>query len=318
MKLQHCISVEQFGPQLLSDIFRETDHMVRVLKDGGNFVLRGKVMVTFFYEPSTRTRLSFEAAMNRLGGRVLSTDHASSFSSAAKGEDISDSIRTTASYADIIVLRSAEEGHARVAAEVSVNALTGEPVPVVNAGDGKGEHPTQALLDAYTIRQRFGRLDGLTVALVGDLKHGRTVHSLAKLLAAVHGPGAPGTLLLVAPPAFQMPEDVLACVESRGEGRVRVEMIDFEEAVRRADVLYMTRLQKERFGKTDAAAVPAYRLEARHLGEMKSEAIVLHPLPRNEEIAREVDSDGYRAWYFRQAAYGVPVRMALIRILLGA
>lgn len=303
--MKHIISAEQFDRTFLEKIF----HLARLARAPGfgqglGSACDKKIMSTFFYEPSTRTRLSFESAMLRTGGSVISTDHAKDFSSVAKGEDIRDSIRTISGYADVIVLRSDEMGMAQKAAEVS-------EVPIINAGDGAGEHPTQALLDAYTIHSECDGIDGKVIALVGDLHHGRTVRSLAKVVANFDVK----ELLFVAPDALRMRTDIRDFLTAR-QISFRDEP-DFKKAAAQADVVYMTRTQKERFGDRIAeyeASKGQYVMSAEILSVMKEKAIIMHPLPRNEEIAREVDDDP-RAAYFRQAKNGLYVRMALLDMI---
>src|SRR5579859_78977 len=262
--------------------------------------LKCKVMAALFYDPSTRTRLSFEAAMLRLGGSTMGTDNAREFSSAAKGETLEDTIRIVNGYADVIVLRHYEEGAAKRAAGVSA-------VPVINAGDGPGQHPTQALLDLYTIREELGRIDGLNVAMVGDLANGRTVRSLTYLLSKFQGI----KISFVAPPQVAMRDDLKAHLDENHIHWVETENLD--AVLPEADVVYQTRIQKERFTDLEAyqAVKGIYRIDTRALGLMKKESIVMHPLPRVDEIATEVDSDP-RAAYFRQARNGLQVRMALL------
>ena len=262
-------------------------------------------MATLFYEPSTRTRLSFEAAMVRLGGTVLTTESAAEFSSAAKGETLADTVRTVEAYADVIVLRHFQSGSAAVAAAAAQK-------PLVNAGDGPGQHPTQALLDVYTIAKELGRLDGLTVALVGDLANGRTVRSLAYLLSKFEGV----KLVFVAPPVVRMGDDIKAFLTEKG-----VQWSESEDLLATAaacDVLYQTRIQKERFTDRPAdyeAARGRYVVNAGVMAVLPRRAIVMHPLPRLDEIATEVDGDP-RSAYFRQAANGLFIRMALLKVLL--
>jgi len=267
-------------------------------------LLRGYLLTTLFYEPSTRTRLSFEAAMHRLGGQVLSVADARATSSAAKGESIADAARTVAGYADVIVQRHPAIGSAQEAADAV-------DIPVINAGDGAGEHPTQALLDLYTIRQEQGSLEGRAVALVGDLKHGRTVHSLARALAHWQA-----TLILVSPAALAMEPATVA--QLRAAGLSVEETDDLGQAVRRADVLYVTRIQRERFD--DPAEYErlkgAYVVDRALLTQGQPHLTVMHPLPRVDEIAPEVDTLPNAA-YFRQAANGVWVRMALLASVVG-
>jgi aspartate carbamoyltransferase catalytic subunit len=261
-------------------------------------------MAALFYEPSTRTRLSFEAAMLRLGGRTMGTDNAREFSSAAKGETLEDTIRIVSGYSDVIVLRHREEGAARRAAAVS-------DVPVINAGDGKGQHPTQALLDVYTIKDELGRLDGVSVAMVGDLANGRTVRSLAYLLSKFRDV----TLWFVAPPEVAMRDDIKQHLDEHGV-RWR-ETRELDEVLPVVDVVYQTRIQKERFA--DEAAYLGlkgiYRIDAEAMSRLRRDAIVMHPLPRVDEISPDVDADP-RAAYFRQARNGLHMRMALLDMVL--
>lgn len=265
--------------------------------------LQGRILASLFFEPSTRTRLSFESAMLRLGGQVINAQDAGVSSSAAKGESVEDMVRVVSGYADVIVLRHPACGAAARAARVSA-------VPVINAGDGAGQHPTQALLDLYTIRAELGRIGGLHVGLAGDLKHGRTARSLALLL----GLFPDVELSLIAPPSLRMEADVLDAL--RGRDVVIHETADLRAAAPRLDVLYQTRLQTERL---DAAPVPAdlpvVGLDV--MARLPAHAIVMHPLPRVGEIDRAVDADP-RAAYFRQARYGLAVRMAVLLWSAGA
>ncbi len=264
--------------------------------------LRGKVLATLFFEPSTRTRLSFETAMLRLGGQVISVAEAKT-SSAAKGESLADTIRTVEGYADVIVLRHPEIGAAEEAARAAL-------VPILNAGDGVGQHPTQSLLDLYTIRKEQGHVDGLRVALVGDLKNGRTVHSLADVLSNYEV-----SFLLVAPAALRMPSVILE--KLRAKGISVAETDDLGEAIRTADVLYMTRIQKERFAEPAEyeRLKGAYILDRATLAAARPSITIMHPLPRVNEIALDVDALPGAA-YFRQSENGVPVRMALLSLVL--
>jgi aspartate carbamoyltransferase catalytic subunit len=261
-------------------------------------------MAALFYEPSTRTRLSFEAAMLRLGGDAIGTDNAREFSSAAKGETLEDTIRIVSGYADVIVLRHNEEGAAKRAAAVST-------VPVINAGDGPGQHPTQALLDLYTIRDELSRIDGVRVAMVGDLANGRTVRSLAYLLSKFKDI----KLWFVAPPQVAMRDDLKAHLDEHHVPWVETQ--DLESVLPEVDVVYMTRIQKERFSDPEDynAVKGVYRIDKSSLAVMRKYAILLHPLPRVDEIATEVDDDP-RAAYFRQARNGLHIRMALLDRLL--
>ena len=264
----------------------------------------GRILATIFYEPSTRTRLSFESAMIRLGGQVISTENAREFSSAIKGETVEDTIMMASGYADAIVFRHYEQGAAARAAAVS-------PVPVLNAGDGPGEHPTQALLDLYTIRHELGRMDNLRIALVGDLRYGRTARSLALLSRLTEGV----ELVFVSPPQVPMGRDVRdALTEAEVPFRDETDLASVLPAV---DVVYQTRVQKERFEREDEyhEVKGTYVLDGRMYERLNPDAIVLHPLPRVDEIHPEVDADP-RSAYFRQARNGVFIRMALLDYVL--
>ena len=267
--------------------------------------LQGRLLATIFYEPSTRTRFSFEAAMQRLGGQVLSAEDATEASSAAKGESLEDAIRVIAGYADGIVLRHREIGAADRAARVA-------PVPVISAGDGAGHHPTQALLDLYTIKNELGRLDHLRVGLVGDLRNGRTVRSLALLLARFPA----NELLLISPPGLRMREDVLGALNA-AQQRVR-ETADLAGAIPTLDVLYQTRIQAERFESAEESEQyrGVYVVNVDVMRRLPERAIVMHPLPRVGEIDPLVDADP-RAAYFRQARNGLWVRMAVLDWAMG-
>ena len=260
--------------------------------------LRGKVLATLFFEPSTRTRLSFEAAMLRLGGRVISVAEAKS-SSAAKGESLHDTIKTVEGYADVIVLRHPQIGAAAEAARAT-------DVPILNAGDGAGQHPTQSLLDLYTIVKEQGEVDGLTIALAGDLKNGRTVHSLADLLANYDI-----EFVFAAPDALRMPNEIVERLRTRGISIRETESL--ADAIPACDVLYMTRIQRERFDDPGdyERLKDAYVLTRDMLSAARDSITIMHPLPRVNEIATDVD-DHPGAAYFRQAANGVPIRMALL------
>jgi aspartate carbamoyltransferase catalytic subunit len=298
--LGHVISSEQFDRPLLDHIFERASALTGVRDDR----LAHRVMASLFYEPSTRTRLSFESAMLRLGGAVLGTEAAHTFSSAIKGETLEDTIRMVSTYADVIVLRHDQEGAAARAAAVA-------SVPVVNAGDGPGEHPTQALLDLYTIERELGHVEGVQIAFCGDLRFGRTARSLALLMAQY--PGV--RMTFVAPDVVQVRRDILDRLEARGIAcRLADQLTDVLDGI---DVVYQTRVQKERF--TDPAeyelARSAIRIDTAVMAQLPANAIVMHPLPRIDEIAPEVDADP-RAAYFRQAANGVAIRMALLEMLL--
>lgn len=307
MKLRHVLDCGQFeDTKLLESILREASrleglHKRRELPQS----MKGKVMATLFYEPSTRTRLSFESAMARLGGSVIGTEDAKQFSSLVKGETLADSARIVSGYADVIVMRHPEPGSARRAAENSL-------VPVINAGDGPAQHPTQAILDMYTIWKEMGRLDNLSITMVGDLLYGRTIHSLAHLLAQRKGV----KMHFVAPEQLRIPDTLRGYLREKGVDYR--ETSSLEEAAGKADVLYMTRIQKERFPteKEYLKLRGCYILDRKILGLMKKSSVIMHPLPRVDELSTEVDSDP-RAAYFRQAGNGLYVRMALLNTILG-
>jgi aspartate carbamoyltransferase catalytic subunit len=305
MDLHHVIEAQQFDVPTLLRLIETTQEMEKVVSGGGSSQLHGRIMATLFYEPSTRTRFSFETAMHRLGGAVISTENAAEFSSVAKGETLEDTVRILNGYADVLVLRHHEVGSAKRAASVS-------RIPVINAGDGAGQHPTQALLDLYTIHKEIGSIDGLRIAMVGDLAQGRTVRSLAYLLSKFQDI----RIYFVAPPSLKMKEDIL---EHLREKRVwYTEETDLDKVLPEVDVVYQTRIQKERFGDRLAdyeQCRGVYVINSESLRLMKANAIVMHPLPRLDEIAMEVDSDP-RAAYFRQAQNGLYVRMALLSMVL--
>lgn len=299
-RLQHVIESQQFTLPLLMELFQRSRGMERVVARGGTLEYQNKILANLFYQPSTRTRFSFESAMYRLGGKVLSTEQASAFSSEVAGEQVEDSIRIIANYSDVIVVRHPQAGGAQRAAQVS-------PVPVINAGDGDGgQHPTQALLDLYTI-YRERPLTGLSVAIIGELDRGRTARSLAYLLAKFERV----KIFFVAPQELQMKADILEYLDEHG---VRYELeSEVDRVIAEADVIYQTRIRPERV--PDAHGVKRYAIDSEMLRKMKSDALILHPLPRTVELDKSVDDDP-RALYFRQAANGLYVRMALLTMLL--
>ncbi|KAI3504406.1 hypothetical protein L1887_25862 [Cichorium endivia] len=305
-QLEDVIEAQQFDREILSAIFDVAREMETIEKKSiGNQLLKGYLMATLFYEPSTRTRLSFESAMKRLGGEVLTTENAREFSSAAKGETLEDTIRTVEGYSDIIVMRHFESGAAKRA------AMTAN-IPVINAGDGPGQHPTQALLDVYTIEREIGKLDGIKVGLVGDLANGRTVRSLAYLLAKYNDV----KIYFVSPDVVKMKDDIKEYLTSKGVEWE--ESGDLKEVASKCDVVYQTRIQKERFGERIDLYEEArgkYIVDSDILSAMQKHAVVMHPLPRLDEIRVEVDGDP-RAAYFRQAKNGLFIRMALLKLLL--
>lgn len=299
-KLRHLIESQQFTVPLLMELFHRSRGMERVVARGGSLDYQNKILATLFYRPSTRTRFCFEAAMHRLGGKVLSTEQAGAFSSEVEAEQVEDSIRIIGSYSDVIVVRHPEEGGAQRAAQVS-------PVPVINAGDGDGgQHPTQALLDLYTI-YRERPLDGLSVAIIGELDKGRTARSLAYLLAKFERV----KIFFVSPAELQMKPDILEYLDAHG---VQYDLeSDIDRVIRQVDVVYQTRIRPERV--RDRQELQRYAINSTVLKKMKHDALVLHPLPRTVELDKTVDDDP-RALYFKQAANGLYVRMALLTMLL--
>lgn len=306
MRLHHVVAAQDFNRGMLRELFDQAHAMETVVAHGGNKLLDGMIMASLFYEESTRTRFSFETAMHRLGGSVISTENARQFSSVSKGETLEDTIRIINGYADVIVMRHYESGAARRAADVS-------RVPIINAGDGTGQHPTQALLDLYTIEKELGHIDDISIAVVGDLANGRTVRSLCYLLAKYRNV----RIFMVAPPVVRMGEDIKEYL-CRNDVWFREET-DLRAIAPEVDVLYQTRIQKERFGdRTDdyLAAKGVYVVDSQLMDSMRSDSIVMHPLPRVDEIATEVDADP-RAAYFRQAQNGLYIRMALLAACVG-
>jgi aspartate carbamoyltransferase catalytic subunit len=294
------MGAKQFSRPELEELFEAAQAMEEVVRAGGSRKYEGRIMTTLFFEASTRTRLSFESAMTRLGGSVIGTENAAQFSSAIKGETLEDTIRIVTGYSDIIVMRHTEIGAAKRAAAVA-------GVPVINAGDGAGEHPTQALLDAYTIQKEFGRIDGLRIAMVGDLAYGRTVHSLSYILANY----SDVSIYYISPDNVRIPESVKRYMDSKG---IRYkETADLNAVAGEIDVLYQTRIQKERFTSLEEyeKASGKYIVDLELMDRLNKNAIVMHPLPRAGEITEEVDRDP-RAAYFRQAVNGLYIRMALI------
>lgn len=301
---QHILSVKQFDHHDLEQIFAVADEMRMMVERVGSFdLLKGKVLAVLFYEPSTRTSSSFIAAIQRLGGSVIPINEVK-YSSVAKGESLPDTIRTLEAYADVIVLRHPETGAAELAAKYARK-------PIINAGDGVGEHPTQALLDLFTIRKERGKIDGATVTMLGDLKYGRTVHSLARLLSLYNV-----KLNYVAPDLLKMPRELVQELHARYIAQSETNLL--EEVLGETDVLYVTRVQKERFANLDEyeAVKNSYVITPEILARAKSDMVLMHPLPRVGEISEAVDSDP-RAAYFRQVEYGMYVRMALLAMVLG-
>jgi aspartate carbamoyltransferase len=301
---EDILSVSQFARDDLEYIFGVAEAMRTMVAHVGTFdLLKGKILANLFYEPSTRTSSSFLAAMERLGGSVIPINEVK-YSSVSKGESLPDTVRTLECYADVIVLRHPETGAAATAAQAARK-------PIINAGDGIGEHPTQALLDLFTIRQELGRVDGLTVTMLGDLKYGRTVHSLAKLLSLFNV-----TLNYVSPEILRMPAELIKQLETKGVPQR--EQRDLDSVLAESDVLYVTRVQKERFENLDEyeSVKGAYVITPETMKRAKTKMALMHPLPRVGEISPDVDSDP-RAAYFRQMEYGLYVRMALLAMVLG-
>jgi aspartate carbamoyltransferase len=302
---QDILAVSQFSNEQLDYIFRVAEDMRAICeRDGGTDLLRRRVLACLFYEPSTRTSSSFIAAMERLGGSVIPITQGVQFSSVSKGETLHDTIRTLEQYSDVIVLRHPDTGSAAIAA-------TAAQIPVINAGDGAGEHPTQALLDLFTIKEELGTIDGLHVAMVGDLRYGRTVHSLTQLLGRYDV-----RFTFVSPEALRLPLDYMNQIKDAGK-QVR-ETYNVADVIGLADVLYVTRVQKERFN--DLAQYEElkdyYRITPEIMAQAKERAIIMHPLPRVNEIDVRVDTDP-RAAYFRQVQNGMYIRMALLAAVMG-
>ncbi len=303
LKNKSVVSIDDVSDEDIMEVFRVSDQMSKLISEGKKSdMLASKIMATFFYEPSTRTRLSFESSMHRLGGSVISVSEASS-SSVAKGETLADTIRMADAYSDVIVIRHPLEGSARLASKFSSK-------PVVNAGDGAGQHPTQTLLDLYTMKQEFGKLDGLKISMVGDLKYGRTVHSLIRALKRFDV-----EINLISPSVLQIPAHIMSRLPDRSGIKISE---NIEDAISDSDVFYVTRIQKERFTDQNEyrSVIGSYSIDGEIVEKMKKSAIIMHPLPRIDEIAPEVDYM-QQARYFKQASNGIPVRMALLSMILG-
>ncbi|CAM2735643.1 aspartate carbamoyltransferase [Hathewaya histolytica] len=304
LKGRHLIDPMDFTVEELNEIL---DFAQRIIEDPEKYahICDGKILATLFYEPSTRTRLSFEAAMLRLGGKVLGFSEAKS-SSAAKGESVADTIRTIECYADIAAMRHPKEGAPKIASMHS-------QMPVINAGDGGHQHPTQTLTDLLTIRSLKGELSNLTIGLCGDLKFGRTVHSLIKAMSRYKN----NKFILISPKELRIPDYIREEVLKKNNLEFK-EVERIEDVIEEVDILYMTRVQRERFFNEEEyiRLKDCYVLDVAKMKDAKKNMIVMHPLPRVNEISQEVDKDS-RAAYFKQAKYGMFVRMALIAKLLG-
>lgn len=297
---RHILSAKQFDKDTLEDLFLSA----KKLRNERNDLLKGKILSTIFYHPSTRTRLSFESAMLRLGGSVISTENAKESSSASKGEDIEDTIRAIGAYADAIVIRDTDDDTVTRAASVS-------SVPIINAGDGGNEHPTQAVLDLYTIKQEFNKIDDIKIAMVGDLKNGRVLRSLSFLLALYKNV----SIAFISPPELAMKSDVKAYLDECGISYKETD--DLKGDISDADVVYMTRIPEKYLSEVSKASgiKERYIFTESHLNLTPEKAIIMHPLPRIDSISKEIDASP-KAAYFRQAGYGVEVRMALLKRLL--
>ena len=298
------LSVKQFTRGDLNYIFDVAHEMAEMVRRVGTFdLLKGKILANLFYEPSTRTSASFTAAMERLGGSVIPINEVR-YSSVSKGESLPDTVRTLERYADVIVLRHPEVGSVALAAKHTKK-------PIINAGDGIGEHPTQALLDLFTIKEELGKIDGLNVTMLGDLKFGRTVHSLSRLLSLYNI-----RLNYVSPKSQAMPPEIIAELKEKGVPQYEYESLD--PVIAETDVLYVTRIQRERFEDPDLyeKVKGLFVVDKSVMSKCKDEMIVMHPLPRVGEIDMEVDEDP-RAAYFRQVEYGLYVRMALLALVFG-
>lgn len=303
-KNRDIISCKEFSRDEILYILEKASLMEHLLKKGGKLnMLTGKILATLFFEPSTRTRLSFEAAMLKLGGDVIGFTSEEA-TSVAKGESFEDTIKTVDQYADIIVVRHKVPGSAKIAADVA-------KVPVINAGDGSNEHPTQAFLDLYTIFKERGKIDGLTVALIGDLKHARTMHSLAYALSNFKV-----NLYLVSPDALRMPKEIIEYLQSKGINYKELRNID--DVISDIDVLYAVRVQKERFPSIEEylKVKGSYVITPQLLKKAKDDLIILHPLPRTDELPKEID-ELPQAKYFNQVKNGVYVRAALLALISG-
>lgn len=308
-KLNHFVESQQLSPELISHLFKQADKFRKLQEEGKLKSLRpldGKILIAAFYEPSTRTRFSFESAMLRMGGKVISSENAGEFSSAVKGETIEDTIRVLDDFGDCIVMRHKEDGIAKKASALS-------QVPVINAGDGKGQHPTQSLLDVYTINREIGRLDNLNVAMIGDLANGRTARSLCYLLSKYKR----NKITFISPESLGMRDDIKHHLQMHETSYK--ESDEFHSILPEVDVIYMTRIQKERMPPEQYEKVKGkFIFGLPELLKMKKEARVMHPLPKVDELnlSLEVEQEDRRVAYFRQAENGVPVRMALLNHLI--
>jgi len=310
MRLYHVLEAQQFNKKMLKELFTLANGMEKILEEGGTNLLRGKILASLFYVPSNRTRFSFEAAMMRLGGQVFGTDRAEAFSSELKGGSLEDTIRTINYFADVIVLRHSESGSAKRAAGIS-------SVPIINGGDGTAQHPTQALLDLYTVERKLGGIDGTVIGFVGDLANSRIIRSLCYFLAKYTGI----KIYFIAPPALGMRQDMVEYLR-----RHRISIYEFyglepplAELAKKVDVFYVTQIPAGSFGDRLEDFEKCKRnfvIDKKNLKAMKQNSILMHPFPRQGEIPTEVDRD-LRAVYFEQVHYGLCIRMALLATVLG-
>ncbi|MBU4201633.1 MAG: aspartate carbamoyltransferase [Candidatus Altiarchaeales archaeon] len=299
---KHIISIKDFSREEIDFVLRKSSEMEKKLNSGrASSLMRGRILATLFFEPSTRTRMSFETAMKRLGGKTVGFPF-SEISSEAKGETIADTVRVVEGYADVIVIRHPVEGSARLASEYV-------DIPLINGGDGANQHPTQTLLDLYTIKKKFGKIDGLDIAIVGDLKYGRTVHSLTNALANYDV-----KLRFISPQELKMPRHMVKDLEGNKIPVKETRKLNLDDA----DVIYATRIQKERFPDPQEyeRVKGAYVIDLKTIEGLKKSAILMHPLPRVGEISPKVDGTKF-AHYFEQSKNGIPVRMALLCLVCG-
>jgi aspartate carbamoyltransferase catalytic subunit len=299
---RHIISIKEFSREEIDYVLKKSAEMEgRLDHENTSTLMKNRILANLFFEPSTRTRMSFEASMKKLGGMTIGFDYPE-VSSEVKGETVADTVRIAGGYSDVIVIRHPVEGSARLAAENS-------EVPVINGGDGSNQHPTQTLLDLYTIKKEFKKIDGLNICIVGDLKYGRTVHSLTNALENYKV-----DLCFISPQELRMPRTIIKNLEAKDIKIKEGTKLNIKEA----DVVYVTRIQKERFPDPQEyeRVKDAFVLDMQALEEIEDDAIIMHPLPRVTEIKPEIDSTKY-ARYFQQAKNGIPVRMALLCLVSG-
>ncbi len=303
LKNRSLVSISDLSEDDVNNVFLKADEMLGYINNSKKInIMNSKILATLFYEPSTRTRLSFESAMHRLGGSVISMAD-SKTASVSKGETLADTIRIVESYSDIIVIRHPLEGAALLASKFSSK-------PIINAGDGSGEHPTQTLVDLYTIRKELGDINDKTITIIGDLKYGRTVHSLLMALIRYNV-----KINLISPENLRLPDYVYN--ELKNKLNITISS-NLEKYIDSTDVLYVTRIQKERFTDKNeySKLIGSYKITLKEVDKMKDNSIIMHPLPRIDEISPKVDITD-KAKYFKQASYGIPIRMALISMIVG-